>query len=734
MIIAVAILGASAVPATGQIHGWSLGFGDTGSEYGLSAAADVYGNVYVTGRFDDTVDFGSGPHISMGGSDIFLVKYDASGNCVWSKTFGNSGFDGGSGVGTDAAGNVYLTGNYHRTVDFGGGGITNAGYGAGWDTYDYFLAKYDSDGNHLWSYGYGGNEDDIAADLSVNDAGNVAIIGYLGWVASTTHWYDGFGAVFDASGTYQWGWGIAGTGDDKGLGIDIDNTGNVVMTGSFEETVNFGGGNVTASGAGGHPDIFLAKYNAVGAHQWSQRFGYVSPDEGTEVSVDNAGNIAVTGYFTSQVYFGGVWLFGAGFDDIFVAMFDAGGTYLWDRAFGNTGQDWGHSVDFDGAGNVIATGSFRVSADFGGGTLTSAGYTDIFLASYDATGSHLWSQRYGDANYEYPQSVCTGGSGEIWLTGNFNQTIDFGGGPLTATGSSGDGFVARFGVPQPAAGIVGVNDVPDDEGLWVTIDFIRSVHDDKFALRPIVSYDVYRAEPRGGIPTLVGTVTATKRNIYSIDVRTRSDNTLTSYRIHATTSTATYYNSAWASGYSVDNLAPAVPQNFVQTPPYLLTWDPAPEPDFDYYTLYGSEWSTFDGNAVLIATTANTSYDVQAHLHKYYHLSATDDAGNEGETAYTRRTIVGVGDVPALNALDLQVHPNPFNPATTITYAVPRAGAVTVSVYDVTGRLVDTLVDNAYREAQEYRMTYRPSAATGVYFVRVSAGGEAKTTRIVLLK
>jgi hypothetical protein len=125
---------------------------------------------------------------------------------------------------------------------------------------------------------------------------------------------------------------------------------------------------------------------------------------------------------------------------------------------------------------------------------------------------------------------------------------------------------------------------------------------------------------------------------------------------------------------------------------------------------------------------------VQAHTYKYYHLTATDDAGNEGAAASSDSPATGVGDVPALGALDLRVHPNPFNPATTITYVVPQAGQVTVSVYDVTGKLVDTLVDNAYREAEQYRIEYRPSAATGVYFVRVSAGGQAKTTRIVLLK
>lgn len=729
VVIAVAILAASTVPAAGQIHGWSFGFGGVEPEYVRGTATDAYGNVYVTGSFQGTVDFGGGPLNSQGSTDIYLVKYDLGGNHLWSKSIGNSGADAGTGVDTDAAGNVYLTGAFHRTVDFGGGGIANGGWGSGWDTNDIFVAKYDSGGNHLWSYGYGGIPDETSAELSVNDAGDVAITGTTG----SPGFWDGFVTVYDASGTQQWSQGFGGTGDDKGIGVHIDDTGNVVVTGSFEETVNFGGGNLTASGEFGHPDIFLAKYNAAGAHQWSQRFGWVMPDEGTAVSVDNAGNVAVTGYFESQANFGDpAWIFGFGYKDIFIAMYDAGGTYLWAQAFGNTGGDMGFSVDFDNAGNVIATGHFRVSADFGGGTFTSAGYTDIFLASYDATGSHLWSRRFGDAGYEYGNVVCAGGPGELWLTGNFTQTIDFGGGTLTAVGSY-DGFVARFGMPQPAAGIVGVNDVPDDEGLQVTIDFIRSSHDDKLRPRPIVSYEVYRWVGKMQPPVLVGAIAANQRNIYSIVVPTLLDNKSTSYMIHAATAFTEFFNSPYASGYSVDNLAPAPPQNFVGVPPYLLTWDPAPEPDFDYFTLYGSQYATLDGNAVLIGTTTNTSYDVQAYPHEYYHLMATDDAGNESDPVNTS-IVVGVGDVPARGQLDLQAHPNPFNPATTIRYEVPQSGIVSVSVYEVSGRLVETLVESEYRKAGGHEIEYHPAVASGVYFLRLVHGGTSTTSRIVLLK
>lgn len=96
--------------------------------------------------------------------------------------------------------------------------------------------------------------------------------------------------------------------------------------------------------------------------------------------------------------------------------------------------------------------------------------------------------------------------------------------------------------------------------------------------------------------------------------------------------------------------------------------------------------------------------------------------------------VTGGGDVPARRILDLQAHPNPFNPATTIRYAVPQSGNVSVSVYDVSGRLVETLIESAYRKAGDHELEYHPVVASGVYFVRLVHGGRETMSRIVLLK
>ena len=107
-----------------------------GTDTGLGVATDGSGNVVITGLFGDTVDFGGGPLTSASHFDVFVAKYDGSGNHLWSKRFGDSLYEIGDSVATDASGNVVITGRFEGSVDFGGGLLTSAGYS------DIFLAKY----------------------------------------------------------------------------------------------------------------------------------------------------------------------------------------------------------------------------------------------------------------------------------------------------------------------------------------------------------------------------------------------------------------------------------------------------------------------------------------------------------------------------------------------------------------------------------------------------------------
>jgi len=189
-----------------------------------------------------------------------------------------------------------------------------------------------------------------------------------------------------------WSKGFGYAGCDVGYSVAVDLSGNVFVTGYFGETVNFGGSNLVSAGGN---DIFVAKYNAAGVHQWSQRFGSTGGDIGYSVAVDVSGNVFVTGYFQGTVNFGGGNLVSAGGQDIFVAKYDAAGAHLWSQRFGGPGLDIGYSVAVDASGNVFVTGHFQGTVNFGGSNLVSQGGTDIFVAKYDVAGAHLWSQRFG---------------------------------------------------------------------------------------------------------------------------------------------------------------------------------------------------------------------------------------------------------------------------------------------------------------------------------------------------
>lgn len=366
-------------------HMWSKRFGDSGTQRAFSVAVDAAGNVFITGDFFGSVDFGGGPLSGAGAGDIFLAKFDADGNHIWSKRFGDAGIQNGTSVAADDAGNVLVTGNFQGTVDLGGGPLTSVP-----GSLDIFLVKFDADGNHLWSKSSG----------------------YSGVKTAT--------------------------------GVAVDGAGNVLLTGYFGGSVDFGGPSGPLTSAGG-VDIFLAKFDPAGNRLWSRQFGDANDQGAQSVAVDGVGNVFLTGRFRGSVDFGGGPLIGGNaYHNIYLAKFDSAGNHIWSKRFGDANHNQeAQSVAVDAGGSVFVTGYFDGSMDFGDGQLTSADGFDIFLAKFGPTGNHLWSKRFGDSDYKYAWSVAVDGTGNVLLTGYYTGSVDFGGGPLTSAGNY-DLFLAKF--------------------------------------------------------------------------------------------------------------------------------------------------------------------------------------------------------------------------------------------------------------------------------------------------
>jgi hypothetical protein len=374
---------------TGALN-WSRVFGSsTTVDAPTSVALAPDGTIIVTGRFSKQLTLDNITLVANNGStDIFLAKFDASGAVLWAKRFGGVIDDVPAAVTIDNTGNIYLTGYFRGTVNFGGADLSVPFT----SDLDVFLAKFSPSGAHLWSKNF------------VND------------------------------------------GNDRGYGIAVDGTGSgVAITGTFSNTINFGvGGDLTAINA--RTDLFVAKFNAMtGAPLWAKRFGAPDASEaGNGIAMDSAGNVVVVGTCQTPIDFGGGLLSGTGTDAFLVKLTGDTGAYIWSRRIGGGGNDYGYGVAVDqGNGSVTVVGQASQSVNFGDGVMIAMQEPDIFLARYNSGLSLLNAQRFGGSNAENVAGLAVDGTNAAYVAGYFYGSGTFAGGiPLLSAGMA-DGMIMR---------------------------------------------------------------------------------------------------------------------------------------------------------------------------------------------------------------------------------------------------------------------------------------------------
>lgn len=269
---------------------WTKQWGSSSDDYGKSVAIDNSGNIYVLGSTRGSID----GKTNYGGFDIFLTKYNSSGEYLGTIQWGSSSDDYAYGISVDTLGNIYVTGYTWGGLD---GNINFGGY-------DVFLTKYLSLTNKLWTKQWGSSSNDYGYSVALDNSGNIFVTGSISGNV--------FLAKYSTNGELLWERQLGSSSSvEYGYSISIDNSGNIYVTGSTNGEVD---GNLSA----GRNDIFLTKYTSDGTKLWTKQWGTPLDDCGYSVAVDNLGNIYVTG-FTS----GGLdWNENYGGYDIFLTKFE----------------------------------------------------------------------------------------------------------------------------------------------------------------------------------------------------------------------------------------------------------------------------------------------------------------------------------------------------------------------------------------------------------------------------
>lgn len=202
--------------------------------------------------------------------------------------------------------------------------------------------------------------------------------------------------------------------------------------------------------------------------QWDRHLSGLGQAFVRAIAVNTAGEIAVAGVFTGTIDFGGGPLDSNG-NDIFIVKLSSTGQYLWAKRFGDADLQGVSGIAFDASSNLVVTGSFVGNLDFGGGALDATGsqFTDVYVAKLDAAGNEIWAQRYGDINVQEAGGLSIGSNGAIYVVGSFQNTIDFGGGPLTTAGDR-DAFLLELDGSGNHQRSVAYGDTANQYGLAVT--------------------------------------------------------------------------------------------------------------------------------------------------------------------------------------------------------------------------------------------------------------------------
>lgn len=482
---------------------WAKNLGNTLSgEYSRSIKTDITGNILITGYFTGTRDFDPGPltfNMSAISHDIFILKLSASGNFIWAKKIGGSSSEQPFSIATDSGGTIYCTGYFNGTCDFDPGVATFNLTAPG--ALAYFIVKLDASGNFVLAKSCGGSSNTTGSSIAVDGSGNIFTTGYFNGTTdfdpgagtfnlSTEGNNDIFVTKSDPSGNFLWAKRIGSGNGDLGNSLATDFSGNVYITGFFQGVTDFDPGPGIINLSGTWDEIFILKLDASGNFVWAKSAGGIGYDQGNSITIDASGNVYTTGVFEEIADFDSgagvfnLYAYGSA-DAAFISKLSSTGNLVWANGTGMSPNTMGKAIGEDSSGNIYVSGIFCGIADFDPGpginnlssTLDDT-YGDIFIQKLNQSGDLLWAKKFGGISDDIVNAITVDGSGNVFLTGSFNGTVDFdpGANVFNLTAVNNDIFILKLNNLGNFEWARSVGGTQNDKGFGISLDGLGNIY------------------------------------------------------------------------------------------------------------------------------------------------------------------------------------------------------------------------------------------------------------------
>lgn len=354
------------------------------------------------------------PALSSGQSEFLIEQLEdrqllsASISFAYGASFGTSNaVESGNELVVDVDGNAISVGMFTDTVQIQAGfpeTLTSVG---GFDAY---IAKTNENGDNIWAKRIGGTLDDTATSIAMDSVGDMYVVGtFEGRIRFdpsdgladlvSNGGRDAFILKIDEAGDFLSAVSFGGTGDDLITSAQVNSLDSLVITGNFRGTVDFDPDAATFElTSNGQQDFFIGEFDDTGAFVWAANFGGTSADIANDLFVDANDDLFVTGRFSGTADFGAGAVTSNGGTDAFIASFDSTGTPIWSKTVGGVGDDEGQGVAIDSLDNPYIVGQFNDTVDFNpnvGVFTQSARAADGFLLKLDDAGNFVWVRRLG---------------------------------------------------------------------------------------------------------------------------------------------------------------------------------------------------------------------------------------------------------------------------------------------------------------------------------------------------